>query len=384
MNKIIRTFYPVGQGAFYSERHENFNIVYDCGTEFPKRSDKGIKRTVETAFRKEEEIDILFISHFDFDHVGHIGTLKNSVKKIKKVVLPLLHNDIKILLASFYKGIGEDNVSALISNPQEFFGEGTTIIEIESSENTETPIDNDLEHIEIDNLNRNQQSGKGIIKKFAKYEWIFIPYNHDYKSRNSVLETELTKAGFDVDKMKNDVSYSLDEIIIDVAKKKENGGKKFKEIYEKLEGDINQNSMVVYSGIMQYPNSKFIIYDLFYNSCCMDDYFHRRYWRRHFEEDRVSCIYTGDTNLNTVKINSIFAKYWDSVGLIQIPHHGDIKSFDKAILDFPKLCPISAGKNNTYGHPADKVVIDILSHASTSMLITEDKSSIFVQIIKVL
>ena len=72
MNKIIRTFHPVGQGAFYSERHENFNVVYDCGTEYPKRTDKGIKRTVETAFRKDEEIDILFISHFDFDHVGHI------------------------------------------------------------------------------------------------------------------------------------------------------------------------------------------------------------------------------------------------------------------------------------------------------------------------
>ena len=29
---IQRTFHPVGQGAFYSERHENYNIVYDCGS----------------------------------------------------------------------------------------------------------------------------------------------------------------------------------------------------------------------------------------------------------------------------------------------------------------------------------------------------------------
>ncbi|MGH2279383.1 MBL fold metallo-hydrolase [Aliarcobacter sp. ERUVET-7] len=375
MNKIIRTFHPVGQGAFYSERHENFNVVYDCGTEFTKRSDKGIKRTVETAFRKEEEIDILFISHFDFDHVGHIRTLKNSVKKIKKVVLPLLHNDIKILLASFYKGLGEDNVSALISNPQEFFGEETTIIEVELSENTETPIDNDLEHIEIDNLNSNQQSGKGIIKKFAKYEWIYIPYNHNYKSRRSVLETELTKAGFDVDKIKNDANYSLTESIIN--------RKKLRKIYDTLTGKINENSMVVYSGIIQYPDSKFRIYNLFHNLFCMDDYFHYRFWRGHIN-DKISCIYTGDTDLNVVKIKLIFAKYWDSLGMIQIPHHGDINSFHADIFDFPRLYPISAGKNNIYGHPSDKVVIDILSYNSCPILVTEDKNSIFIQIIEII
>lgn len=377
MNKIIRTFHPVGQGAFYSERHENFNVVYDCGTEYPKRTDKGIKRTVETAFRKEEEIDILLISHFDFDHVGHIGTLRDSVKKIKKVVLPLLHNDTKILLSSFYKGLGEDNVSALILNSQEFFEEETTIIEVELSENTETQVSDDLEPIEIDSLNSNKQiqSGTKIKKTFNGYEWVYIPYNYDYKSRGSVLEDELTKAGFDVDKMKNDANYSLTESIIN--------RKKLRKIYDTLTGKINENSMVVYSGIIQYPNSKFRIYGLFHNLCCMDDYFHYRFWRGHIN-DKISCIYTGDTDLKVVKIKVIFAKYWDSVGMIQIPHHGDIKSFHTDILDFPKLCPISAGKNNTYGHPSDKVVIDILSHNSCPILVTEDKNSIFIQIIEII
>lgn len=83
--KIMRTFHPVGQGAFYSERHENFNIVYDCGTQYKPRPSKGIERTVKTAFGKDEEIDILFISHFDYDHVGHISTLRDSLQKIKKL-----------------------------------------------------------------------------------------------------------------------------------------------------------------------------------------------------------------------------------------------------------------------------------------------------------
>lgn len=29
---IERIFYPVGQGAFYVEKHGDKNIVYDCGS----------------------------------------------------------------------------------------------------------------------------------------------------------------------------------------------------------------------------------------------------------------------------------------------------------------------------------------------------------------
>lgn len=78
---FFRTFHPVGQGAFYSEEHEGFTIVYDCGSH--PLSNK-TKKLVKRAFgqdSKEKTIDILFISHFDYDHVSAISTLKSSVKK---------------------------------------------------------------------------------------------------------------------------------------------------------------------------------------------------------------------------------------------------------------------------------------------------------------
>ena len=28
---MLRMFHSIGQGAFYSERHDGYNIVYDCG-----------------------------------------------------------------------------------------------------------------------------------------------------------------------------------------------------------------------------------------------------------------------------------------------------------------------------------------------------------------
>ena len=68
--KIKRIFHPIGQGAFYSERHENLNIVYDCGN---WKNTKQATKIVQSAFKKDEVIDILFISHFDYDHVSSIS-----------------------------------------------------------------------------------------------------------------------------------------------------------------------------------------------------------------------------------------------------------------------------------------------------------------------
>ena len=73
MHQITRIFHPVGQGAFYSERHtignENFNIVYDCGSLSSKID------SVVQDFADQNEIDVLFISHFDQDHVNKIKLL---------------------------------------------------------------------------------------------------------------------------------------------------------------------------------------------------------------------------------------------------------------------------------------------------------------------
>lgn len=276
-------------------------------------------------------------------------------------------------MSSFYNGLGATDVANLISNPQVFFGEGTAIVQVESTENGKSPIGEILEYVGIDSLDSQIKSGSGIKKTFSDYAWVYIPYNHDYQNGNQALETELTNAGFDVSKMKSDENYILNVAITKRAD--------LRKIYNSLAGTINENSMMVYSGVIDNSKHKFEVYELFHNSCCMDDYCHHRFLRRHFHEDRVSCIYTGDTDLNVVKIESIFGKYWDNVGLIQVPHHGDTKSFNTDILDSPKLCPISVGKNNSYGHPSDKVVIDILSHGSCPIFVTEDKNSIFIQVI---
>ena len=372
---IERIFHPIGQGAFYSERHENFNIVYDCGNwKNTNLADKVVKQ----AFRQNEIIDILFISHFDYDHVNKIKTLSKHTQ-IKKVVMPLLHENEKILLINLYRALNFP-ILTLIENPQEFFGEETQIITIESSENSESPINDNIEPVDLDNLTTtNIQSGSILRKNFKSYEWIYIPFNFEYKNRNNELESLLLDNGFDVENLKTNPKYTINESI--------SNRKKIKDIYTKVSGNINQNSMLVYSGINclhRDCKQEIFCFDYSYRcfGYCKELYRHIGWHRIARERHRVSCIYTGDSDLNVVKIKSIFRNFWKSVGTIQIPHHGDIKSFDKSILnDRYYRCPISVGEKNSYGHPSSKVIADILSQYSCPILVTENLNSGFVECI---
>ena len=374
---IQRIFHPIGQGAFYSERHENFNIVYDCGN---WRNTKLADKVVRQAFQEDDAIDILFISHFDYDHVNKIKTLKNHTK-IRKVIMPLLHNNEKVLLINLYRVL-DFHIATLIQDPKTFFGEETQIITVEPSESNEAPINDNIE-INLDNIDRPRiQSGSKLIKQFSNYEWLFIPFNYKYPDRNTKLECLLSAYGFDIVKLKEDPEYTVKSVV--------SNRKEIKDIYSKVDGNINQNSMILYSGI-NHKNTrcnKKLIYSCHrYCHHIYDDCFcHQIRWHRIRNQiHRVSCIYTGDTDLNIVNIKSIFKNYWKSVGTIQIPHHGDLKSFNKAVLDDKHYCcPISVGAKNNYGHPSFRLISEIFSQDSCPILITEDLSSGFVEHIRLL
>ncbi len=380
---IQRIFHTIGQGAFYSERHEDINIVYDCGTEWKNRAKSIFNKVVTQSFSKKEIIDILFISHFDYDHVSKIQILKNHVKEIKRVVLPLLHDNEKILLSNFYRALGI-NILTLINEPEKYFGVKTKIIYVKPSENNKSPINDNTETQNIDEIVKPNDANKFEIESGVKLtisgisNWIFIPYNNNYINNHNDLIRELKREGFDTTKLIKEPNYTLDKIIKDVSLSKSKGRKKFKEIYDKLNGKVNQNSMFLYSGPIQ--NNK-------YHKHCFVDEMHQHFYNHLYypcnHSDKVGCIYTGDGDLNIVDIKSIFRSHWENVGTIQIPHHGDIKAFNKKVLkDHYYYCPISVGKNNSYGHPSSKVIAEILLNRSCPILITEELNGMYIEIIE--
>ena len=380
---IQRIFHTIGQGAFYSERHENINIVFDCGTEWKNREKSIFNKVITQSFKKNEKIDILFISHFDYDHVSKINTLKNQVTKIERVVLPLLHENEKILLSNFYRALGLD-ILTLINKPEVYFGKETKIIYVKPSKKTESPIIESVEPQYLEGFTKPNNTDHIVIESGTKItinglkNWIFIPYNNNYINNHVDLIKELKSEGFDITKFKSDPNYTLSKIVQDLSISKSNGGKKLQDIYDRLNGKINQNSMFLYSGpINNGPYHK----DCFVGNLTKCLYNNLYFYHNRLNE--VGCIYTGDGDLNIVDIKSIFINYWGNVGTIQIPHHGDIKSFNrKVLIDKYYICPMSVGKTNNYGHPSNKVIAEILSSGSCPILITEELDSMYIEIIE--
>lgn len=372
--KIKRIFHPIGQGAFYSERHENFTIVYDCGS----KTDKTISdKVVASAFKKDEIIDILFISHFDSDHVNKILVLLQHVK-IKKVILPLLHDEQKNFLINFYRMLNF-HLLTLIKNPKKFFGENTDIIFVKESKDNLPTTEESV--IRINELEDGKEIESGTILTInpsvsSKPNWIFVPYNYKYVDRNKDLECKLKSHGFDVDKLKTDSNYTLQEIQNDIGKGLK---QQFKKIYNSLKKDgkdtcINENSMIVYSGIDKKCQAQ-ISYQ--YGSLMFKKISNSTI------SNRVSCVYTGDTDLNVAKIKSIYSQHWQFVSTIQIPHHGATQNFEKSVLDDKYyICPISARSNSKH-HPSSQVVAKIISQHSYPILISENSNTEFVEEITV-
>ncbi len=381
---IKRFFYPIGHGAFYAEKHQyrdsNFTIVYDCGS---RSGEKTVQPIIEKAFKQDEVIDILFISHFDADHVNKIKLLKNRTK-IKQVVMPLLQEKEIVFLINLYRVLNV-NILGLLKNPEQFFGKETKIIRIKPSNNEEQSIEN-MEARNIEDISHNSKINSGTpLKVSNKLDLVFIPYNYEHANRQKELEELLLQArtSLDIDKLKTDADYTLDVIIKDNKKKvKDNTKKKIKDkiknIYDEVDGKINQNSMLLYSGVLNFPQSNLIKRSYLVNFEKLQKIKQVRSYT-----NRVSCLYTGDTELKKVKPKKHFSRLWDSIGTIQIPHHGSVKNLDKSILDNNiYMCPMSVSTKSLNGHhPSKEVIDDIDKRNSHSILVTKQLNSGFFECI---
>lgn len=361
---ISRIFHPIGQGAFYAELHRGFNIVYDCGN-WKKTTLSG--HVVSQSFTADDVIDILFISHFDWDHISQIDTLRDTVKQIKCVIMPLLHDDEKIFITNIHRVLGFLS-STLVNNPRQFFGENVKIIYVEPSEAQED-FEDDIR--EIDNISSSSiKSGTQISLGHSNYNWIFIPFNIENRSRSLLFKKDIDSAGFDLDKLRNDPNYTINKIKTTIEKNK------IKKIYNSIRGKINQNSMIVYSGCHESIDAISL-----WSHKDINGYFYP--YHRFEDVETISCIYTGDVDLNVVNLKLVFKNYWKYVGTVQIPHHGSIKDFNSTFMTKTRLvCPISFGKTNTYGHPSLNVISQIKSKGCIPLNVTEDLDTGAIQIIK--
>ena len=379
--KMQRTFYPVGQGGFYSEsfkaENNNFNVVYDCGS-----LSRGVDKVISNSFDKNEDIDILFISHFDSDHVNKINILKNSVGKIKTVIMPLLSEEDKNFLLFVYKWLGSEYKNSLdiLNNPKEFFGSKTKIIWVrEVVESRDEESNQEIRDVAEIEDGAEIKSGENINFSLGRQKfWIYKPYNY----KNKIICKELLKKFRENNisiKYLKDIDYISNHI------------KEIRKCYKEVEGNINQNSLVLYSNLIEYKDSTAYIYYIHMGEDYWKFYPFCRYF---FSKNRfnLGCIYTGDVHLKKIvddfKNKIKRCKYYLPVNTIQVPHHGSKNGFDIDFFnDFSEgwrriISPISFGLSNPYGHPSSMVIKQLTSECHLPVYVTNDKRDSFTQVFK--
>ena len=360
---IIRNIHPIGQGGFASEYHVEHNklVIYDCGYMSPRVS----KRNKSLVYNNlpDCDIEVLFISHFDHDHISLIPYLK-QIRKLKNVVIPLVRLDN--ILSQL---VENEDVKELIKNPRSFFDDKTRIIRIEPF--NREPAD-EIEAVIIDDNSSDTDIPSGRKLIIPRTNWEYIPFNIHYKQRSKQFLEICNKYGID-DNQVSDPNYLFDETVLT----------KIRNAYKRVDGGINQNSMILYSGITSNPiYSNIIEYKYFKcDYCCR--YCHRKYF---YDTGKPACLYTGDWDCS--EIDSVF-KYIENrknmIGLIQIPHHGAKNNFnEKLITDENVSFFVQFGNNNPYGHPSLSVLNSIACKINygTIYKVTESSDSALQQIIK--
>lgn len=267
-----RVFFPVGQGGFAVERIGDYTVAFDCGS---STSLGLVESWIDLLVRNNVNgIDVLFISHFDNDHVNSIRYLLNNVK-VRRTVTSMIPEELKTAYGIYTNGAYNAIMTLLREN-----------------------------NMETDEVG-GEENGILSIQHNDIWEWVA-------KSMMSVAEFERIKSkmvemGLDVTRL-DDADY--------LEKEKKNVNKAFRAVF----GTKGPNTKGL---IMLSQKSK----NVPVSGCkVVEDWCLNPTRRGVFIES--SCLYVGDADLrnvaNKADVKSFIRrnKTEDELLLMQIPHHG--------------------------------------------------------------
>lgn len=263
MTTHYRVIFPVGQGGFAFENIGTTSIVYDCGSiSSPARLEMYIDCLKAHGIK---QIDYLFISHFDIDHVNGIQYLLSSGIKVVNAVMSAIPKDLRIV----YNAATDGAYLAM----RQLLGR------------------NECEILEV-----NEETQQ---KKFSEsnqlWEWIAKSMLNNSDLQN--LQQELQDNDIDVKRLDNAEYLDNHKVAINNV---------FKTVFGPL--GPNAKGLVVLSQKTQ--------------NAILDSI---RLLHRH---ENTSCLYTGDTRIKTQKEIETIINFLQTychektLGIMQLPHHG--------------------------------------------------------------
>lgn len=357
---LIRSFLPVGQGAFYCEcfagiDNDNVNVVYDCGS----LPDKGVvEREIKNNFREGEKIDAVVISHLDEDHVNGIPFLLKYCE-VKRIYFPLITQENKTFMKIKYK---INNISGF---PYDFLENPYEAIKSISSESQLFAVREEGEdqgnvgdNIPTVESGRNLSGDIGRDDFPRRYgQWLYIPFNFRQRSRIEDLLNNLEK---------NFGKRITAGEVEDLWKDNSNGDRdNIRAAYKKVPGGLNTNSMVLFSGVTNDILRQFKYSCRGLRCDCFLKCHHRP----------AGCLYMGDYDASGKnkwdRLVNAYRKYWKWIGCVQIPHHGSCHNFNDNFLNMDAFFVVSAGYKNRYRHPHGNVLKRLLMTGHVPHIVTE-------------
>lgn len=371
--KMIRTIQPVGQGGFYTEMFQfddkEYLYVYDCGS----HTEGEPERTIQSAIPDGTDIETLFISHFDKDHVNGIKELV-SHRTIKKVVLPQIDKYHWFYILTNAMDNGGTPHPNLLTDLQNVIKD-STIIQV-------APFNEEEQRLEPRTYNEDATPSSNPIMSGDILNvhriWEYIPINTASRQQIKNLENALLQ----IFRREYATLQSLKDLSDqEVANVISHHTSEINQVYKQIFKNSNKASMCLYSGGILSDN---IYMTLPHFSCCP-----RCYYNSHFY-DFDACLYTGDADLTTRKltnaITNLLGGRTERIATIQIPHHGskynsDVESMDRITDNHPVLLFASYGTKNRHRHPSLYLLNQLRDAGYCVHEVTEFKHTSLVQVI---
>jgi hypothetical protein len=407
------SFFKAGQGSFYGGRIWNhelgkvFTVVYDCGTSpFIKGNSESLNYEIDRFkyhqqhyFPHNNEIDLLFISHLDYDHVSGLKRLLSEFD-VKNIILPYIEKQHRqFFLVSVPDNNDPENdftiedYSSFIESPNTFIlnnsGEKTKMYFVKSNGKSEIEYqgyDNDNQSEDIypsGTPNNATEELAGVpnvfvydnnLQFFFQRKWEFTTYVKDVSegaiaNLNNCLKSILNKTT-DEDLTLQDLK-ELSTVNRKVAHK----------CYTASIGEINSHGLVLLHGPIGFEHLRSRIY----SDCELNHPFDHGYNRylhddHHFRNRKSIMLGTllfGDSSINPdnnpIEFPMAFKNKLGNVHVVQVPHHGSSKNWNLDNFNDLNLgVSISRWENrvvsvcnfgygNKYGHPSHDVLNDLRS-----------------------
>lgn len=333
---LKRVFHPIGQGAFFTEQFFDeatdellYNVVYDCGS-LSKAIKSQIRSCIKSVFHDKKTVDVLFISHFDDDHVKYIDSLLEfGCLEGTKIFIPELWEEKWIKLCSYWKNY---NYIAMLD---ENTPRGRRVIRVAIDDRKDDQLSEELNIEEL----TDKMISSGVRLKLGlkgKDIWYYVPFNYRFNEVIDIFKKRLEEYELSFDLLKDDAF-----IIRNM--------RKLKSVYSGLGKDPRDGTAINFNSLqlLSYP-AKMEMCKKYGRRTNCDSYFPDAYrWNLGLTAHMMckeniypaSCLYTGDTSANYQmvwdRMCDVIKKYLGKkLALYQIPHHGSRYSNDDKVMDF--------------------------------------------------